>query len=113
MGVRYLDLAGKKWAILPEAEYRRLLARSGERAGLPHLPSPDAKGTLPAVEYARASPAREIIRRRRAAGLAQAQLARLAGIRPETLCRIERGKSTPDVAIIAKIERALQAARGQ
>ena len=113
MGVRYLDLEGKKWAILPEAEYRRLLAKSGERAGLPKLPLPDGRGTFPAVEYARASLARKIIQRRRAAGLAQAQLARLAGIRPETLCRIERGKHTPDVATIAKIERALETARGQ
>ena len=37
-------------------------------------------------------------------------LARRAAIRPETLNRIEKGKTTPDTATIAKIERALAAA---
>lgn len=64
---------------------------------------------IPAVEYARASLARRIIKARRAAGLAQAELARRAGIRPETLNRIEKAKTTPDTATIAKIERALEA----
>ena len=41
----------------------------------------------------------------------QAELARRAGIRPETLNRIEKGKTTPDTATIAKIERALEAAQ--
>ena len=77
----------------------------------PEPPKPDAQGDYPAVEYARASLARKIIKARRQAGLAQAELARRAGIRPETLNRIERGKSTPAVATIAKIDRALESAR--
>jgi transcriptional regulator with XRE-family HTH domain len=40
-------------------------------------------------------------------------LARRAGIRPETLNRIERAKTTPDVATLAKIDRALDAAEAQ
>jgi transcriptional regulator with XRE-family HTH domain len=64
------------------------------------------------VEYARASLARKIIKARRTAGLTQADLARRAGIRPETLNRIEKGRTTPDVATIAKIERALESAPG-
>jgi len=54
--------------------------------------------------------ARKIIKARRMAGLTQADLARRAGIWPETLNRIERGKTTPDVATIAKIERAIDSA---
>ena len=69
-----------------------------------------ARGEYPAVEYARTSLARKIIKARRAAGLSQAELARRAGIRPETLNRIEKGKTTPDVATIAKIDRALETA---
>jgi ribosome-binding protein aMBF1 (putative translation factor) len=76
----------------------------------PALPRPDAKGNVPAVEYARASLARKIIKARRAAGLTQAALARLAAIRPETLNRIEKSKTTPDTATIAKIEQTLEAA---
>jgi len=90
-------------------EYRRLLAQAriaAEGPG-PNLPKPMAGGRFLAVEYARASLARKIIRERRAAGLAQAELARRAGIRPETLNRIEKGRTTPDVATIAKIESAL------
>ena len=61
-----------------------------------------------AVAYARASLARKIIKSRRDRGLSQAELSRRAGIRAETLNRIEKGRTTPDVATIAKIERALE-----
>lgn len=67
-----------------------------------------ARGNYPAVEYARASLARKIIKARRMAGLAQAELARRAAIRPETLNRIEKGRTTPDTSTIVKIERALK-----
>ncbi|MBI1900246.1 MAG: helix-turn-helix transcriptional regulator [Planctomycetia bacterium] len=76
----------------------------------PRLPKPDADGHYPAVEYARVSLARKIIRDRVAAGLSQRQLALRAGIRVETLCRIETGKHTPSVPTIDKLDRALKAA---
>ena len=83
-------------------------------ADLPPLPEPNANGNYPAVEYARASLARKIIRDRVAAGLSQRQLAMRAGVRVETLCRIEIGKHTPSVPTIDKIDRALrQAAQPQ
>jgi DNA-binding XRE family transcriptional regulator len=108
MTVQTITLGGKKYAILEAKEYRRLralAAASGKE--FPALPPPDSSGNFPAVEYARASLARKIVRQRRAAGLTQAQLARLAGIRPETLNRIERGKTTPGTATILKIAQAL------
>lgn len=77
---------------------------------MPPLPEADAQGNRPGVAFARATIARGIIRDRTAAGLSQAQLARLARIRVETLNRIERAKVTPDVAMIAKIDKALKAA---
>ena len=112
MTVKILELAGKRWAIMPEKDYKRLVAHAGEKGDWPALPKADAKGNYPAVEYARASLARKIIKARRQAGLTQAELARRAAIRPETLNRIERGKTTPDTATIAKIERALETAQG-
>jgi ribosome-binding protein aMBF1 (putative translation factor) len=68
----------------------------------------DADGNYPAVDYARASLARKIIRDRTAVGLSQRQLALKAGVRVETLCRIETGKHTPSVATIEKLDRELK-----
>ena len=72
------------------------------------LPTPNAAGHVPAVAYARASLARKLIRRRWGVGLSQAELARRSGIRPETLNRIEKGKTTPDTATVEKIVRVLE-----
>ena len=76
-------------------------------ARLPAIPPPDAKGNCPALPYARASLARKIIRRRQAAGLTQVELARRAGIRPETLNRLEQCRHTPTIATVDKLDRAL------
>jgi ribosome-binding protein aMBF1 (putative translation factor) len=111
MTVKILELGGKRWAVLPEEDYKKLAAQAGTVGNWPALPKPDAKGNYPAVEYARASLARKIIKARRQAGLTQAELARRAAIRPETLNRIEKGKTTPDTATIAKIELALETAQ--
>lgn len=105
-----IHLEGKAYVIVERAEYDRLvtLAKAGE---LPAYPEPDAKGNLPARAYLRASIARDIVRDRVAAGLSQKDLAKLAGIRVETLCRIETGKHTASVATIDKIDRVLQKAK--
>jgi ribosome-binding protein aMBF1 (putative translation factor) len=93
-------LDGKRFVILPEAEFRRITA----------LPSADAKGIRPAVAAMRAVLARDIVSDRERVGWTQAELARRAGIRVETLNRIETGKHTPSVASIEKIDVALQSA---
>ncbi len=113
MAAQTVLLEGKPYVFLPRDEYDRLteLAKAAE---LPPLPPPDAHGNYPAVEYARASLARKIIRDRVAAGLSQRELATRAGVRVETLCRIETGKHVPSVPTIDKIDRALKkAARKQ
>ncbi len=109
MAVQTILLEGKPYVVLPRDEYDRLatLAKAGE---LPPLPQPDAGGNYPAVEYARASLARKIIRDRVEAGLSQRELALRAGVRVETLCRIETGKHTPSVPTIDKLDRALKQA---
>jgi len=99
---------------LRRSEYERLLAKAGERVNGkgPPLPKADANGNFPAVEFARASIARELIRQRTAAGLSQTELADLAGVRQETISRIETGKHTVREAVMEKIERALQVRGG-
>ncbi|MFH1108658.1 MAG: helix-turn-helix transcriptional regulator [Planctomycetota bacterium] len=74
----------------------------------PFDPERDAGHKYPAVEYARASLARNIIRSRVQPRLTQLELAKLAGIRNETLRRLERGQHAPSVATIARIEKALK-----
>jgi ribosome-binding protein aMBF1 (putative translation factor) len=113
MTVKILELAGQRWAIMREKEYQRLAARAGEPGDGPALPKPDAQGNFPAVAYVRAALARRIIKTRRREGLTQAELARRAAIRPETLNRIEKGRTTPDTATIARIEHALETAQGR
>ena len=58
------------------------------KAVLPALPKSDANGRFPAIEYTRVSLARSLIRERTALGLTQQQLAKLAGVREETLSRL-------------------------
>ncbi len=101
-------IAGKRVVLLEEAEYERLKQKADEWE--PLLPAPNADGNYPAVEYLRASLARKVIRHRRRLGLTQADLARRAGIRPESLNRIERGTHSPSIATVEKIDRALTAA---
>ena len=102
-----VTLNGREYVILPSEEYERLtgLARVAE---MPALPEPDEEGNYPAVDYARASIARDLVKQRVLRGLTQRELARLAGVRVETLCRIETGRHTASTATLAKLERALR-----
>ena len=112
MATQTILFDGKPYVILPRDEYDRLTTLS-KAADLPPLPKPNAEGNYPAVEYARASLARKIIRDRVAVGLNQRQLALRAGVRVETLCRIERGQNTPSVVTIEKLDRVLKQAAKQ
>ena len=98
--------------IVERGEYERLmgLARVAE---MPRRPKANAHGNFEAVGYARASIARDIVRERVKLGLTQRELARIAHVRVETLCRIETGKHTASTATIAKVDRALKAAAGR
>jgi ribosome-binding protein aMBF1 (putative translation factor) len=113
MNLQTVNVKGKRFVMLPEAEYRRLerLAVRAERDAdeLPAMPKPDAEGNYPALEYIKASIARDIIRERKALGLTQAELAERAGLRQETLSRLESGKHSPTVRTVEKIDRALKA----
>lgn len=103
---------GKRFVLVEPGELRRLerLAREAatEGTGLPPLPAADNEGNRPAVEYARASIARSIIQERRQLGLSQEELARLAGVRQETISRLESAKHSPTVRTVEKIDRALK-----
>jgi DNA-binding XRE family transcriptional regulator len=88
-------LGGERgFVILPAAEYRRLVRLAGEPR-------------LDAVAYARQSIGRDLVRRRRDAGLSQRNVASRAGLRVETLSRLENGRGNPTLKTVQAILRAL------
>ena len=107
--VQTLTLAGERFVLLPEADFVRLTGEPPE----PALPPPDERGNYPAFEMTRAVMARDIIGSRRALGWSQAELARRAGIRPETLNRIETAKRSPSLSTFDKVHRALEAGEAE
>jgi len=105
-----LTLSGRDYVVLPKSEYDRLARRAAviEDVTVPPLPAVLLDGNYPAVIAGRAVLARKLIKRRWAVGLTQAEVARRAGIRKETLCRIEKAKVTADTSTVARIVRVLE-----
>ncbi len=101
--VRALKAAAEKARARAERK-----GREAADATTPALPAPDAEGHYPAEETLAAILARQIVRRRRQAGWTQAELAGRAGVRQETVSRIESGKNIPNVATVDRIDRALK-----
>ena len=91
---------GKPMVLLEEAEYQRLLRQAD--AWEPALPETDRAGNYPALA-AMAVIQFDILRERHRLGLTQAELARSAGIRLETVHRIETAKNRPNVRTMETI----------
>jgi DNA-binding XRE family transcriptional regulator len=116
LNVRIIEIKGRRMALLPESQYRRLRERAAAPAsesGLPPLPAKLPNGNYPALEYARASLARKIIRHRRRLGMSQAELARRAGVGIAYLNRLEKGNQNPTISTLEKIDAALKDAEKQ
>ena len=109
MTVQTLTISGKRFALLPMRDFEALQKRANIQK-LPKLPEPLPNGNYSAVETGRVIYARKPIEERKSAGLSQSALARLAGLRPETINRLEKGKHSPDTATLAKISKALRSA---
>ena len=102
-----LELDGIRYVILREMVFDRLC----QKAGVDQVQEASSEGSAASsLDLDRTSLAAKLLRRRQAAGLSQAELARRAGIRPETLNRIERGRTTPDFATVRKLVVAMNAA---
>lgn len=111
IGLQHIEVAGKRFVLLEECDYERLCREAGAAVAdddaLPELPVPDANGRFPSLEYNRIALARSLIRDRKAAGLTQQQLAQQAGVRQETISRLESGKHMASPATIKKIDKAM------
>ncbi len=113
MNVRMLEFTGRRFVQLAERDYLKLVRQARMNVTVEDMPSLPAKGpdgNYPALEYARAALARDIISTRRRLGLSQVELARRAGIPPESLNRVERARTNPTIKTVEKIDRALKAA---
>ncbi|HWB52924.1 MAG TPA: helix-turn-helix transcriptional regulator [Tepidisphaeraceae bacterium] len=102
-----LEIQGRQYVLLPLEEFEQLCRAAG-RDELPQLPARFSDGTRPAAETVRVLLAQRIVKARNAAGISQAEMARLAGMQVATLNRIERAKVMPDAKTVAKIEKALK-----
>lgn len=91
-------LDGTWYVILREDEFRELTRprRDGK-----------AQDDLDAVNMSNQWMADRLLQRRQEAGLTQKDLALLAGVRVETLNRIEKGRTTPDFKTVRKLVNAM------
>jgi ribosome-binding protein aMBF1 (putative translation factor) len=101
-----IELDGISYVVLRESAFERLCQMAGVEEPRPPR---EEDALTPGFDLDRASLAERLVRRRRASGLSQAELARRAGVRPETLNRIERGRTTPDFATVRKLVVAMNA----
>ena len=107
-----MELEGIRYAVIRENLLVRLCRRCGVEALEQGGQAPGRIDDWPDVgQLDQEQLARHLIARRKNAGLSQAELARHAGIRIETLNRIERGRTTPDFATIRKLVVAIKASQ--
>lgn len=97
---------GKRFVLVPLREYRKLTSTPN----WPALPPADKDGNRDALAFARVTIARQLRADREKVGFSQQALADAAGVRQETVSRIESGKVTPTVAVIDKLDKAIKAA---
>lgn len=97
-----VQLDGKWYIIVPEEEFRALTQPQASEGG---------RDELDAMNISDQRLADRLLQRRQDAGLSQKKLADLAGVRVETLNRIEKGRTTPDFRTIRKLVNAINHCR--
>jgi len=93
-----IQLAGKWYIVIAEDEFHALMKPQDSKQ---HWDELDA------FNVSDQRLADRLLERRRRSGLTQKDLAHLAGIRVETLNRIEKGRTTPDFKTIRKLVNAM------
>jgi DNA-binding XRE family transcriptional regulator len=89
-----LEIGGKPYILVAKSEFERLCLEA-------NLPRENV------AAIAKASAGADLRARRREAGLTLTATADMAGIAPETLSRIEHGRTNPTVSTVRAILRAL------
>jgi DNA-binding XRE family transcriptional regulator len=107
MTPKKITMDGMEYVLVPRKDWEKIVHRlPGTKTERLPIPPAYPDGTY-GIEHVRLSLANKISARRKSAGLTQAQLARMAGIRVETISRLENGQHMPGVQTFEKIERAL------
>ena len=89
-----VHVAGEDYVLMPASAY-------------PRLRGTGRKVVFDALEIVNWSIGRDLRHMRRKAGLSQAEVARRAKMRPETLSRLENGHGNPTVRTLRRVLRAL------
>ena len=105
MTLHDIVMDGQSYVMIPRAEWDRVAKRLPDPDLLPE-PAANADGSF-STAHVRVMLCNKVIRQRKNAKLTQAQLAKLAGIRVETISRLEAGKHIPSVRTMEKIEAAI------
>ncbi|MGB7160860.1 MAG: helix-turn-helix transcriptional regulator [Tepidisphaeraceae bacterium] len=107
MTVRTVRMDGRDYVLVPRKQWEKMTHRpTADQGKAIQLPPalPDGSYTL---DHVRLSLANKMISRRKAAGLTQARLAKLARVRVETISRLENGLHMPSSRTFDQIDRAL------
>ena len=107
MRMHSIVMDGLEYVMIPRAQWDRVSSRV-TAPDLLHEPAANADGSY-SVQHVRVMLCNKIIRGRNEAGMTQAQLAKRAGIRVETISRLESGKHIPATRTMERIEKALAA----
>lgn len=101
-----LEIDGARYVAIPEEEFNKHF----QAPQFIPWPKAGADGNFPAVEVGRVSLANQIIAWRHAAELSQAELAQRAGVRAETISRLEGAKHMPGAKTVDKLAKVLEKA---
>jgi DNA-binding XRE family transcriptional regulator len=107
-----VTLGGVAYAIVPAATLAAVCRKAGIAAVPEEGAEPSPLEMAGPEEFSGVDMARRIADRRKRSGLTQAELAKRAGVRIETVNRIERGHVTPDFGTIRKLVQAMLEAEG-
>ena len=108
-----VELGGVSYAIVPATTLAALCRQAGIAAVPLGGETPAALEITGPEQLDDADLAQRIAERRKRAGLTQGELADRAGVRIETVNRIERGHVMPDFGTIRKLVQAMQEAEGK
>ena len=99
----FIDLAGRRYVILPEADFLALRDAKTAPSGSVNRERDSEPDPLDPSRIAA-----RLVEWRQRVGLSQSELARRAELRIETVNRLERGRTAPDFATVRKLVTVLR-----